>query len=362
MKKQTSVKFSAQGGLLICALWALLLLQSCNVQKRILINPEPTNSLTVYTDKPVYYYVQDTLYYAPHGDLDLKKPIWQGKISERFYEGEVSVAPNSAYVVIGHETGLDVIDSVGTKICRIRNVRRNIFERDPDTFWTKGFQWSADSKALFLIKDMQYSHNGNPEQRLELVKLDIAGSSLTTVYNFIEKPWGFYLGTHNTIYYTAYDRKVENWQLKKVDLETKAITPIYTDEGRRLKTTDTIYANLEFEQREYNNHIRIERKSYEDCDIYAKNDDGTQQLLFEVQCGASSWDKNKRYGIIEMNSDVYMAGQYYFGMIYTEKYSTMIVDLKTLEYTFCKEYIKPYVASAIATENLIYIGTELRVK
>jgi len=360
MTKQNSIKFRLHR--CIYALLVLLLITSCKSQKIVLINPKPTNTLAVHTDKPVYYYAGDKFYYAPHGEINLVHPIWQGKISERFYDGQVSVSPNSAYIVISHEAGIDVIDSAGTKICQMMNVRKNIFERDPDTFWTKGFQWSADSKALYLIRDRQYSYNGDPAKRLELIKMDVTNGSLTTIYHFTEKSWHFYIGPHNTIYYTAYDRKIENWQLKKVDLETKVITPVYRDDKQRLKTTDTIYANFKFEQRDYNNHLQIERHSYEDCDIYAKGDDGTEQLLFKVQCGTSSLDKNKRYGIQEGNLEVFISNQYYFDGIYTEEYNTIVVDLKTLEYIFYKECIKPYVASTIETENFIYTWGELMVK
>ena len=351
-----------RGGLLICALLASLLLNACTYQKIALINPKPTTNLAVYTDKPVYYYVQDTLYYAPHGELDLTHPIWQGKITERFYDGKVLVSPDSRYVLIHHEGGLDVIDSAGTKIWQAKNVNQSL-ERLVGNFWNKDFQWGTDSKDLYLVKDLVYSFGGDHANRSVLIKLDMASGSLSTVYEFTERSWHYYLGPHNTLYYTGYNEAIENWQLKKVDLKTKLITLIDRDDDQHtLKTTDTIYANLKFEQREYDNHLLIGNRSYEECNVYAIGDNGTEQLLFEVQCGSNSWDKSKRFHLQEMNAEVYLSDKYYFGKIYTAGYQTLIVDLKTLQYNFYKEYIKPYVASTIETGHFIYTWGELMIK
>ncbi|KOS06929.1 hypothetical protein AM493_13480 [Flavobacterium akiainvivens] len=355
-----NLSFNSAGNLFYVLLVVVLPLYFGNAQE--IINANPTTGLEVHINKPVYYYVEDKLYYTPHGEINLNNPIWQGEISERYYNGEVSVSPDSRYVVIHHKTGLNVIDSLGNTICRIKNVGKSVLDRRPDTFWCKDFQWSVDSKALYLVKDVAYTFQEGSPNRCALVKLDVTNGSLTTVYNFTEQSWRFYPGTHNTIYYTAYDKTVENWLFKKVDLATGAITPVYSDDEHRLQTTDTIYANLEFERRLYNNRLLIGNRSYEECSIYATGKDGTEQLLFEVQCGTSALDKKKRFHIREINSEVYISDKYYLVRMYAEGYKTMVVDLKTLEYRFYKEWIKPYVASTIETENFMYISGDLLVR
>jgi hypothetical protein len=332
-----------------------------------ILNFNPDKSLIVKTSKPIYYLSENKLYFSSKGNINLNNPIWNGEIYERFYDDKVSVSPNSKYILINHKLGLDVIDSVGNKIYQIKQKSDEIEEKTITNYYSDSdYQWSSDSENLYLKKTKSGSFKDS--NRYSLIKLNIKTRKLTEIYNFIEDSWKIYFDkSQKNLYYTAYDKKNDNWIMRKVDLNTKKIIMTLSEDNKsKLITSDTILANLNIERDSgYKNDISIGESLLEknkSCNIYS-NKNGIEKLIFEVKCGNDEF-KGRTLGVMEFNSNVFLPNDFFITHIYSKNYEgTIVIDLNSLKYNFYKTEIKPYYASKIETNiNLIYNSGELMIR
>lgn len=329
-----------------------------------ILNFNPDKSLIVRTIKPIYYLSENKLYFSSKGNINLNKPIWNGEIYERFYDDKVSVSPNSKYILINHKLGLDVIDSLGNKIYQIKQKSDKIEKETITNYYSDSdYQWSSDSENLYLKKTKSESYKDS--NRYSLIKLNIKTRKLTEIYTFIEDSWKIYFDkSQKNLYYTTYNKKNDNWIMRKVDLTTKKIVKTLSEDNKsKLITSDTILANLNSERdSSYKNDISIAESLNEknkSCNIYS-NKNGIEKLIFEVKCGNDEF-KGRTLGVMEFNSNVFLPNDFFVTQIYSKNYEgTIVVDLNSLKYNFYKTEIKPYYASIIETnKNLIYISGEL---
>ena len=323
------------------------------------INFNPDKNLVIHTTEPMYYYCDNKLYFSPTGSVNLDKPIWKGEIPENFYNGNVSVSPNSKYLVINNKKGLDVIDSVGNEICHIGDViESSFFEHRPEYYWGSDFQWSSNSENIYLIKD-------DISTLSSLIRLNLKTKKIENIYHFEESHTNYYFGSNERfLYYTIYDKKGEIFGMKKVDLQLKKIVDtVYRSDSLKLITKDTILANINPEMA---SRIRTNKV----CEIIIDSDssanvyliDGkSNKLIFKQKYWRNAF-KNGKGGIMEPNSDVYLPKDYFTSRAYlTDDPGTIFIDLKTLKYNYFDKEIKVYFATKIENNfNLEYVG-ELRV-
>lgn len=332
-----------------------------------ILNFKPDKNLIVKTIKPIYYLNENKLYFSAKGNIILSNPIWDGVIYERYYDDKVSVSPNSKYILINHKLGIDVIDSVGNKIYQIKQKNDEIVENKITNYYSDSdYQWSSDSENLYLKKTKSGSFKDS--NRYSLIKINIKTQKLTEIYSFSEDSWRIYFDKYQkNIFYTTYDKKNDEWIMRKVDLTTKKIVmTLSKDNKSKLITSDTILANLNIERdSDYKNDISIGESLHENnksCNIYS-NTKGIEKLIFEVKCGNDEF-KGRTLGVMEFNSNVFLPNDFFITQIYSKNYEgTIVIDLINLKYNFYKTEIKPYYASKIETnKNLIYNSGELMIR
>ena len=333
-----------------------------------IINFKPDKNLVVKTIKPIYYLNENKLYFSQNGNIILNNPIWNGEIYERFYDDKISVSPNSKYILINHKLGLDVIDSVGNKICQIKQNYNEIEDNKITNYYSDSdYQWSSDSENLYLKKTKTGGYKYS--NKYSLIKLNVKTRKLTEIYNFIEDSWRIYFDkSQKNLFYTAYDEKNDNWIMRKVDLTTKKNVMTLSENNKsELITSDTILANLNMERdSSYKNDISVGEslfKKNKSCNIYS-NKNGIDKLIFEVKCGNDEFKRGRTFSVIEFNSNVFLPNNFFITQIYSKNYEgTIVIDLNSQKYNFYKTDIKPYYASGIETnKNLIYNSGELMIR
>ena len=331
-----------------------ILLFKTNENKSIeLVDFKPTQSLQIYSSKPIYYYSDKKIYYSKNGDLELSKPIWNGEINERFYNNKAFVSNNSEFIAFNDGKKIRVIDKNGKLLKTISPIFEHILE-NKNAFWDSDFQWSENSENLYLMKD-------NENRESSLYKLSTKTTELENVIDLEERSWHFYLSPNQkNLYYTAYDKVNDNWLLKKMDLKTKkVIDTIKRNDNWKLITTDSIFVNFKTSQIDFNDKRIGQSKNDTLCNIYLI-DKKSEKLIFKVNCGFDAF-KGRKLGCLESNSNIFLPNNRFFmSHVYAKNNGgTIIIDTKTLEYKLYNKEIKPYFSNTKTNfDNLSYTWGE----
>jgi hypothetical protein len=341
------------GIVLFFKLLGILFFKSYKNEPIELIDFKPTESLEIQTSKPIYYYSDNKLYYSESGKLDLSKPIWKGKINERFYNNTVFVSNNSEFIALNDGNSIKVINTKGDLIKNISPISDHSLD-NKNAFWESDFQWSKNSENLYLMKD-------NKDKESSLFKLSIKTRELKKIVDLKERVWHFYLSPNqNDLFYTAYDKINDNWLLKKLDLNTeKVIDTIQSNEKWKLITKDSIFINFKTSQIDFNNKRIGQSKNDTLCNIYLI-DNKSEKLIFKVNCGFDAF-KGRKLGCLENNLNIYLPdNRFFISHVYAkEKSGTIIIDTKTLEYKLYRNEIKPYFSNTKTNyDNLSYTWGE----
>ena len=297
-----------------------------------LIDFKPTNNLKIYTSKPIYYYSDNKLYFSESGKLDLSKPIWNGNIDERFYNDKVSVSPNSKFIALNNGDVIKVINSTGSLVKDISPISNQILE-NKNAFWGSDFQWSKNSKNLYLMRN-------DKNNQSSLYKLSTKTAELIKVVDLNERISHFYLSPNEKYIYYEYTNRI----LKKLDLNIKKVVDtIQRNESWKLITKDTIFINFKTSPIDLNKgKIIDESKNDTLCNIYLI-DKNNEKLIFKVNCGFDAF-KGRKLGCFESNMNIFLPNNRFFmTQIYAkDNRGTIIIDTETLEYKLYTKEIKPY--------------------
>ena len=318
-----------------------------------LIDFNPKESLKINTSKPIYYYSDKKIYYSESGELDLTKPIWNGKINERFYSNTVFVSKNSKFIALNDGNGIKVINNKGNLIKDISPISDHILDNE-NAFWDSDFQWSEDSENLYLMKD-------NKSEESSLYKLCTKTSELKKIVDLKEKVWRFYLNPNQSnLYYTS-DKINGDWILKKLDLKTKrVIDTIQQLKKWKLNTKDTIFVNFNSSQINSPDEKWIGQSRNDTlCNLYLF-ENKSEKLIFKVKCGYDAF-KGRKLGCLERNMNIYLPNNRFFmSQIHAKNNNgTIIIDTEKLEYKLHKTEVKPYFSNTKTNyDNLIYITGE----
>ncbi len=318
-----------------------------------LVDFKPTKNLKIQTSKPIYYYSNKKLYYSKNGKLDLTKPIWNGEINERFYNNRAFVSNNSEFIAFNDGKKINVIDKNGKLLKRLSPIFDHILE-NKNAFWDCDFQWSENSKNLYLMKD-------NENRESSLYKLSTETEELEKIIDLKERAWRFYLSPNQkNLYYTSNDSINDKWILKKTDLKTKEIIDtIQRNEKWKLITRDTIFVNFKTSQINFTDKRIGQIKNDTLCNIYLM-DNESEEMIFKVNCGFDAF-KGRKLGCLEHNSNIFLPdNRFFISQLYSKNNSgTIIIDTETLEYKLYDKEIKPYFTNTKTNlENLSYTWGE----
>ena len=296
-----------------------------------LIDFKPTENIEIYTSKPIYYYSDKSIYYSESGKLDLSKPIWNGNINERFYNGEVSVSPNSNFIALNNGEIIKVLNSNGSLIKNISPLTNQSLENE-NAFWNSDFQWSKNSENLYLMK--------NENNQSSLYKLSTKTAELVKVVELNEETFHFYLSPNEKYLYYNYTHRA----LKKLDLKIKKVVDTIQNNGNwKLITKDTIFVNFKTSPIDLNKGKRIDESENDTlCNIYLI-DKNKEKLIFKVNCGFNAF-KGRKLGCFESNMNIFLPNNRFFmtQLHAKDNRGTIIIDTETLEYKLYTKEIKPY--------------------
>ena len=323
------------GIILFFKLLGILFFKSHKNEPIDLIDFKPTESLEIYTSKPIYYYSDKIIYYSESGKMDLSKPIFEGSVGERFYDNNVFVSPNSKFIAFKSGKKIVVIDNNGNEIKNIQPIQNHILDNN-DAFWESEFQWSKNSENLFLMKH-------NEQKSATLYCLLVNTKELVEICDLKEQAVHFYLSPNQKqLFYSTYDKDGSRL-FKKYDLvNKKVIDTINRTNDWKLITKDTIFVNFKTSQINFNDKRIGQSKNDTLCNIYLI-DNKSEKLIFKVNCGFDAF-KERKLGCFESNMNIFLPNNRFFmTQIYAKDNSgTIIIDTETLEYKLYPKEIKPY--------------------
>lgn len=347
-KKIFKVGIIVLGIFLFFKIVGVLFFKSNKDRQAELIDFRPTESLKIRTSKPIYYYTENELYYSNNGEIDLSKSIWKGKIElNKGISFSVSVSPNSEYIAFNTKNKIIILNYKGKEITRISLVSKYMFEeRKQGNFWATDFQWSKNSKNLYLMKDMVWKGIHSSEQNKSSVyKFSIKTKELIKLIDLDEQSHNYYINSsENNLYYTS-SNKEGNWEFKKVDLKTKKVVDtLKRNENLYLKTNDSIFVNYKLQighPLNFQKGITTQRKDSLCNTILIEND--IEKLIFKGKCGFNAF-KNWSYSYLSKKNQWFLPNDnFYLSFIDSKNYNgTIIIDTENLNYKFYDKKIIPF--------------------
>ncbi len=314
-----------------------------------LIDFKPTKSLKIKTSKPIFYYTDNKLYYSENGEINFSKPIWNGYINSNKEIGlTVSVSPNSKYIAFNGNNSIIILNKNGNELANIKSVAKDMVDgRKSGKFWNSNFQWSKDSKNLYLMNDRVWNGNySSSKNKTTLYRFSLNDKKKHKVIDLKEQSRNYYLDVNqNNLYYTAYDSIGDSWLLKKVNLKTnKVIDSLESNDDLFLTTNDSIFVNFKLQIEHYLNEqkeIITQRKDSLCNTVLVENKN--KSLIFKGKCGYNAF-KNWSYSYLEKNNAWFLPNdRFYLSFINSENYNgTVIIDTKNLTYKFYDKKIIPF--------------------
>lgn len=336
------------GIILFFKLLGVLFFKSNKDKDSELIEFQPNETIKVQTSKPIYYYVENKIYFSKNGEIDLEKPIWEGELKLNKGVGfTVSVSPNSEYIAFNTKKKIIILNSKGKIITQISPVSEYMFEeRKQGNFWATDFQWSKNSENLYLMKDKIWKNDYSQDKNKSSVyKFSVKTKELSKIIDLNEQSHYYYINnSEKNLYYTASNQEGA-WEFKKVDLKTnKVIDTLKQNENLFLKTNDSIFVNYKIQIGHYLNEskgITIERKDSTCNTVLIKN--GNKKLIFKGKCGFNAF-KNNSYSYLSNNESWFLPNdRFYISFIDSKNYNgTIIIDTENLKYKFYNRKIIPF--------------------
>ncbi len=304
--------------------------------------PEITNfspkSIILKSSKPFFYEGADKgLKYASAGVITASdRVIWKGEVDR----GSL-VSPDSAKILIFDHGEAKVISVDGSvePVVKVESMwELNKKKRNVGTeYWrAEGFQWSEDSAALYLIKDVKQS--GIPSQwfstKASLYRFHLHDRSFEKLIEPFPA-YTAYPGTDGEKVF--YDRSInrENVGFFAYDLKSKKEIPLYTSKTENSHNHPDAVRNIFFSLSPYGSEYQSMFKEFSATagetattgGLYLKKAHETKSLL-SVKKGTGGYRRN---GIGEM---IIIPGvQFLLAHVDTGNFSgALVFDLKTMEY------------------------------
>jgi hypothetical protein len=292
--------------------------------------------------KPIYYQIDNKLYFSKEGKFDLgQNPIWTkglnkpAKTSLRYSK---FVSPNSKYILINNESELVVLDNKGKVVdvidsfCNFLdgNCGENMFSGDD-------IQWKHDSKSFYIKKFMNYKRH-NP--LTEIFEYTIKNGQLKSIITVEMDDSEFYLSKdEKNIYYKIVESG--DFVFNKLNIESGEIEQVIDFE----KEKDSIFINfpvgvnilsMDVNKTYSYNDSEIEMMCYGESynikgGLYMKRNDSVFHII-NVKDGYLSF-KEVEYNIKTQNS-FFLPGNRYFVLtdIDTKNFEgSLIVDTEQMQ-------------------------------
>lgn len=186
-------------------------------------------SFPATADTEFFYSIGNELKYSDQ--IDPQAPtLMRGQIKNFLVSPDnkkIAVVTNGHLVVVGTKSILRQITAVDS-IYREPKPLGGEFFRDDD------FQWTKDSKALYLIRDEYYSSQGSQlfSSKGELWKYDIESGSLQVVLKPFQA-FSYFFGLKSGIYFST---PTETGSLQLRYFDGKSITAIDEPDGNDIRT------------------------------------------------------------------------------------------------------------------------------
>lgn len=214
------------------------------------------NHFEVFASKPLYYKIDDDLYYAADGKLtSTLKPIWKGDIEDAF------IAPDGKYAVIYNKNKLLLIDNRGRSLFKIdygTGLNEVAESRANGRFIASSVQWNQNSDSFLILQDKVWDENFSKKNRSSIYRYGVADSSFKPFIDLNEEvDNNFALSTDGMKLYYEFATSKGDLAFKKIDLKTrKTLSQHFSDDSLRLKgiNADSIYLNYHpnlFKQNRY---------------------------------------------------------------------------------------------------------------
>jgi len=163
------------------------------------------SEFSIDAGKPFFYKIDDGLYYSNDGVLNLNsKPIWNGEMNE--YSFVCQASPDNQYIAfVRGETEILILRKDGKVVSRISPIAKSFIAetRKSGDYNGEFFQWSSDSKKLFLLRDTEWKMAESIENKSSIVQYSINDDTLTELVNLEEecRELFFFDSEYNNLYY-----------------------------------------------------------------------------------------------------------------------------------------------------------------
>lgn len=175
--------------------------------------------LNYCSNKPIYFYANDSLYFDSLGTINLKnKPIWTKSINiGNGREHGIFISPNSQFIAFNESSNkIIVIDRNGNLKHIIETFEKTII--DNATFWGKELQWNENSTKLYFMQYRKWDAFLSKNNRSTLYVYTIKENRINKIIDLQEECCeDFYISRdEKTIIYRFVDNK-GNMPFKKIN-------------------------------------------------------------------------------------------------------------------------------------------------
>ncbi len=303
----------------------------------------------VTSNKPIYYYTDNKLYYDSLGEINLlKQPIWIGEIADR-HDKHVFVSPNSEFIAFNVEDSkILILDKKGKTLHEIAPINESFVEEDrfSGNYWGEEFVWNQSSTKLYFMQDKKWVSNFSDDNRTSLFSYSVQHDKVNKVVDLeIECKGTFYLNLNEEVLYFEFADDEGELPYKKFDLSSnKELSNIYRNDKHKLEiSSDSIFVNYRVNQfgnfsHDYKHLITTVGGRNVDCGLYYYSDTLTK-LLIKGKYGFGAF-KGHHYSFLD-DGEFLPGDRFYIGRLRADKYNgTLIVDVKTKKYKYIDKRIE----------------------
>ncbi len=292
------------------------------------------SSFEFLSTKPLYFKVDNHLYYSADGKLDYGlKPIWNGEIEEAY------ISPNAKFALLYNDNKLTLIDNKGAVKFKIDNCTDLIaVEEDKKSgrFSSSEIQWNKNSEFVLIAQDRIWDKNFSKKNKSSIYKYSIADNTFKTLIDLDEELQGDFVLSQNEKYiYYEFATAKGNLAFKKVDIASrKIISEHYQDDSLKLANinADSVFVNynkFNFQGNSFNLQSIITTARRGDVGLYYKDKDTTVKLL----SGTSGYGAFKGNSFGYFDNGFYLPGNKYFiANISAKNFSgQLVIDTKAFK-------------------------------
>lgn len=302
----------------------------------------------IFSNKPIYYYSENNLFYDSLGHIDLlKEPIWTGGITDRF-EKHVFVSPNSEFIAINEENRrILILNKEGEILHEIAPINKSFVDenRRSGNYWGEVLIWNKNSTKLYFMKDRIWGRKFEDDNRSSLFSYSVEDDRVRNVIDLeFECSWSYYLSSDERTLYAMFADNNGELPYKKIDLSSKKeICDIYKNNSYDKEiTSDSIFVNYTIEHfgnfsHDFKHLITTVSGTNVEGGLYYYTD-SLAKLLIKGKYGFGAL-KGNYYSFLK-EGEFLPGNRFFVGRLRADEYEgTLIVDVKTKKYKYIDQKI-----------------------